>query len=325
MMCEGLCCPCETRRWVTVTLFLAPWEQTLCFFSRYQCHCVFNQSLQGRPWVVSNHLRLQTNLWPVQMSLICRINSQSGTARWKGTWMCNSDRCCSRALHPCQHCMGARFLRALPQGCIVPSFRFLQIWWVRDAIWLFWLAFFLLTKSSSILAYLFKRARVCVCVCVCRDLGSFSFGLFAFSPWFVGLLSKLEKWHIWNLRETKAIPRCHLYFLLSRYLAKGCREVFPFHDFWISCIINKTFPTLKFIKEFTHVLSETFIILHLGFILGIFWDISSSGSFSPSLLAQQLYQKIHFYSSIWRCCLCWICKYHTLSVICFSALFICKN
>lgn len=122
---------------------------------------------------------------------------------------------------------------------------------------------------------------ICVCVCVWHDLGSFSFGLFAFSPWFVGLLSKLEKWDIWNLRETKAIPRCHLYFLLSRYLAKGCREIFPFHDFWISCIIKKTFPTLKFIKEFTHVLSETFTIWHLGFILGIFWDIGSSGSFSP--------------------------------------------
>lgn len=27
-----------------------------------QCHCVFNQSLQERPWVVSSHLQLPTNL-----------------------------------------------------------------------------------------------------------------------------------------------------------------------------------------------------------------------------------------------------------------------
>ena len=170
------------------------------------------------------------------------------------------------------------------------SFRFLQIWWVRDAIWLFWPAFFLLTKSSPILLICLSIC-VCVCVCVCVwcDLGSFSFGLFVFTPWFVGLLSKLEKWDVWYLRETKAIPRCHLYFLLSQYFAQGYREIFSFHDFWIPCIIKKTFPT-PFTEEFTRVLSETFII-PFGFILGIFWAIRSSGSFSllASLLAQQLY------------------------------------
>ena len=110
------------------------------------------------------------------------------------------------------------------------SFRFLQIWWVRDAIWLFWPTFFLLTKSSPILLICLSIS-VCVGGWVWCDLGSFSFGLFIFSPWFVGLLSKLEKRDVWDLRETKAITSSHLCFLLSWYLAKGCREIFSFHDF----------------------------------------------------------------------------------------------